>query len=168
MDLAHVIYETMLDVLNVTIAPVIFSHLSAFALCTYERNVPGDVLRLVRESENVVMVSFYPTYTRCDDPLQASIEDVADHIQYIGQLIGYRHVGMGSDFDGMPPGILGLEDVSRYPDLIRVLLDRGVTVDDLAGVVGGIVLRVMQVVEEVPASMGIEEPLEDNVKPCFS
>jgi membrane dipeptidase len=168
VDLAHVSYKTMLDALNVSIALVIFSHSSAFALCPHERNVPDDVLRLVQENNGVVMVPFYPAYTRCDDPLQASIEDVANHIQYIGGLIGYRHVRLGSYFDGMPAGVIGLEVVSRYPDLVRILLDRGVSVDDFAGVVGGNVLRVTEVVEEVAASMKIEEPLEDNVKPFFS
>jgi membrane dipeptidase len=114
------------------------------------------------------MVSFYPEYTRCADPARACIADVADHIQYIGQRIGYQHVGLGSDFDGMPIGVRGLEDVSHYPDLIRILVERGVPVKELAGVIGGIVLRALGAAEDVAASTAEEEPLEDSVKPFFS
>lgn len=68
----------------------------------------------------------------------------------------------------MPTGVRGLEDVSHYPDLIRILLERGVSVKELAGVIGGNVLRALGAAEDVAASMAEEEPLEDSVKPFFS
>ncbi|KAI1934188.1 hypothetical protein LOZ58_005274 [Ophidiomyces ophidiicola] len=167
VDLAHVSYKTMLDALKISQAPVMFSHSSIYAICAHERNVPDDILRKLKVNKGIVMISFYPEYTKCDDPAAANITDVANHIQYAGELIGYEHVGLGSDFDGMPKGIVGLEDVSKYPDLIAELLRRGVTVKQLSGVIGGNVLRVMEDIEKVAAKMTNELPLEDNVKPFF-
>ncbi|PGH15360.1 hypothetical protein AJ80_05544 [Polytolypa hystricis UAMH7299] len=167
VDLAHVSYKTMLDVLEISRAPVMFSHSSAYALCAHERNVPDDVLWKVKMNNGIVMISFYPQYTRCDDPAKADLSDVADHIQYVGELIGYEHVGLGSDFDGMPKGIIGLEDVSKYPDLIAELLRCGLSVKQIAGVIGWNVVRVMEGVERVAEEMRAELPLEDDVKPFF-
>ena len=42
-----------------------------------------------------------------------------DHIEYLGEKIGREHLGLGSDFDGFPGTANGLEDVSKYPDLVR-------------------------------------------------
>lgn len=58
VDLSHVSAEAMRDALRISSAPVIFSHSSAFALVPHPRNVPDDVLRLVRENGGVVMVNF--------------------------------------------------------------------------------------------------------------
>jgi len=58
VDLSHVSAEAMRDALRVSEAPVIFSHSSAFALTPHPRNVPDDVLALVRENRGVVMVNF--------------------------------------------------------------------------------------------------------------
>jgi membrane dipeptidase len=58
VDLSHVSAEAMRDVLRVTRAPVIFSHSSAFAIAHHPRNVPDDVLEMVRANGGVVMVNF--------------------------------------------------------------------------------------------------------------
>src|SRR5256885_10394194 len=58
----HVGPKTMHDVLEVTAAPVIFSHSCARALTDHPRNVPDDVLRRVKENDGVVMVGWVPTF----------------------------------------------------------------------------------------------------------
>ncbi|EGE82105.1 membrane dipeptidase [Blastomyces gilchristii SLH14081] len=164
VDLAHVSNNTMRDALRVSSAPVIFSHSSIYARCAHPRNVPNDVLLELKKNGGVIMITFFPAYTRCDGKGTASLSDVADHVQYAGELIGYEHIGLGADFDGMPDAVKGLEDVSKYPDLIAELLRRGVSEKDLQGVVGANVLRVLKEVELEAERLKDVKPLQDEVK----
>jgi len=82
---------------------------------------------------------------------------VADHIEYVREVAGLDHVGLGSDFDGMEPDPPpeGLENVSKFPALLAELSLRGWSEDDLAKLAGGNVLRAWAAVEN--AAAGIQE-----------
>jgi membrane dipeptidase len=81
------------------------------------------------------------------------IADVADHIEQVRKIAGADHVGLGSDFDGIPEAPLGLEGVDKYPALLLELAHRGWSDADLAKVAGGNALRVLARAEEVAARL---------------
>lgn len=80
---------------------------------------------------------------------KSTLEQVADHIDHIRDLIGVDYIGIGGDYDGIPTLPLGLEDVSTYPDLFAELLMRGYSEEDLRKIAGLNMLRVMRGAEEV-------------------
>lgn len=84
-----------------------------------------------------------------ENPLpDATVIDVADHIDHIKNLVGIEYVGLGSDFNGTG-GLLavGLEDVSKYPNLVYELLTRGYSDEEIKKVLGENLLRVWKQVE---------------------
>ncbi len=83
----------------------------------------------------------------------ATLAQVADHIEHIRQVCGIDCVGLGSDFDGITEVPVGLEDVSKFPDLIAELLRRGWTEADVKKVAGLNTLRVLRAAEGVAAEM---------------
>jgi len=82
---------------------------------------------------------------------QATLSQVADHIDHVRRVAGVEHVGLGGDFDGTTDVTVGLEDVSTYPALFAELLARGWTEPDCAALAGGNVLRVLRAAEAAAA-----------------
>jgi membrane dipeptidase len=80
---------------------------------------------------------------------RGTVHDVVDHIEHIIKVAGIDHVGLGSDFDGIPTVPEQLDDVSKYPVITQVLLDRGYTKEQIIKVLGGNLLRAMRKMEEV-------------------
>ena len=74
----------------------------------------------------------------------ATVADVADHIDHAVRVAGIDHVGIGSDFDGVSGPPNGLDDVSKIPALIEVLLERGYTERDVKKILGENYLRVIR------------------------
>lgn len=184
VDISHVSAETMHDTLDVTEAPVIFSHSSARAITDHPRNVPDDVLRRLPENGGVVMITFVPSYVSTvagdygarqvaerirvtrkfgkGDPRignalrvwsiknpapKATLADVVAHIEHVKEVAGVDHVGLGGDFDGIVQVVEGLEDVSKYGDLVGELLRRGWTDGEVRKLLGENLLRVMRAAE---------------------
>ena len=198
VDLSHVAPKTMNDVLDLTAAPVIFSHSSSRALVDHPRNVPDDVLRRLKENDGVIMVTWPPTFVservrafdatreaekarlaalykgqpdrvktaleqwEAANPMpRATVSDVADHIDHIKEIAGVDHIGLGGDFDGITTTPQGLDSVATYPALFAELIRRGYTDEQLKGIAGLNILRVMRKAEAVAARLQKERPPSD-------
>ncbi len=94
---------------------------------------------------------------------QASLGDVADHIDHIRALIGTAHLGIGSDFDGIPTVPVGLEDASTFPDLLVELVRRGYSDEELKDIAGRSFLRAMRGAEEAARSLQASESAADDL-----
>ena len=108
------------------------------------------------------MISLIPALTYAVAQ-EACADHVVDHILHVANKIGFDHIGIGSDFDGMEKGVEGVEDCSKFPDLIARLLARGISHDDVVKITGGNIIRVMGEVEDVAALREDEACLEDEV-----
>lgn len=112
------------------------------------------------------MISFLPDLT---DRSKSTVAKVAEHIVYCGNLIGYEHVGIGSDLDGVMKTVDGLHDVSTFPSLVEELLRQGVSEETMKGILGLNFLRVLDEVQNYSqkARMRGDAVLCDEIEPIF-
>ncbi|MEN3333926.1 MAG: rane dipeptidase [Blastocatellia bacterium] len=93
-------------------------------------------------------------------PARTPLSLLIDHIDHIAKVAGMDHVGIGSDFDGIPltGAPAGMEDISKLPNITIELMKRGYTDADIKKVLGENFLRVMAEVERVAGQMQAKEP----------
>jgi membrane dipeptidase len=149
VDISHVADKTFYDALGVSTAPLIASHSSCRALANAPRNMTDQMIVELAKRGGVVQVNFYCNFLTNDKPPRASIDDVVAHVDHIRKIAGINAIGIGSDFDGIDCVPVGLEDVSKFPNLTRKLLEKGYSADDIRKIYGGNLLRVMRAVEKV-------------------
>jgi len=112
---------------------------------------PNDPKRAQEEIE---------AWRKANDPGKTPLSVLMDHIDHIAKVAGIDHLGIGSDFDGVPlTGLpVGMEDISKLPTLTYELMKRGYSDADIKKFLGENLLRVMSQVEGVASAMTSNPP----------
>jgi membrane dipeptidase len=175
VDVSHVADKTFWDALNASTAPMIASHSSCRALCNVPRNMTDEMIVALGKKGGVIQINFNCGFlseksaaagksvqsstlpgSRGEDATMAeyrkkvppaTLADVVAHIDHAVKIAGAGAVGIGSDFDGVFCTPTGLEDVSKFANLTRALLEKGYSAEDIRKIYGGNTLRVMRAVE---------------------
>jgi membrane dipeptidase len=111
----------------------------------------GDIVKEHPGDPKGVQLAFLPRYRALAAQLpRVPASRVVDHIEHVAAVAGIDHVCLGSDFDGIPLGPAGLDDVSKFPFITEELARRGFNPNDIRKILGENVLRVLAANEKRP------------------
>ncbi|MFP3324000.1 dipeptidase [Planococcus sp. SIMBA_160] len=121
-DVSHLSRAGFWEVMELADYPMA-SHSNARKLCEHPRNLDDGQIEAMFSRNGLIDAVFCPKFINPASQ-QATIEDLLRHIDHLCALGGERHIGLGSDFDGISAHVTGLEDASAYPNLIEALQKR--------------------------------------------
>ena len=141
IDISHLSDAGFWDLVDVAKGPIMASHSNARAICDHPRNMTDEMIQAMADRGGVMGLNFAPSFVH---PTHATVQGVVDHIDHIVDLVGPDHVGLGSDFDGIPYTPVGLEDVTRMPNITAELVERGYAEEDVRKILGENHLRLIK------------------------
>jgi microsomal dipeptidase-like Zn-dependent dipeptidase len=139
IDIAHSSEQTIADVLELSIHPVIFSHGGVREFTQHDRAVTDDQIRAISAKGGIIGIW----------PHGRHVKDVAEMVDYMEHVIvigGINHVGIGSDLRGISHYVVGFDETANFHAIAAEFLDRGYSDEDVGKVMGGNFFRLWQVV----------------------
>lgn len=161
VDVSHITDNGFWDTLETSEEPVIASHSNCRALCNHMRNLTDEMIKALVEKGGVIGVNYVPFFLKNIDYAKlrennnkekkklesVTVETVIDHVDHMVDVIGNTdHIGLGSDFDGVPMIAKGLDDASKLPNLTKALLNRGYSDEEIKKILGGNFFRVIRTI----------------------
>ncbi len=145
VDVSHASRKTCLQAVKASNAPIIASHSCVFNLKEIPRNLTDQEILAIAAKGGLVQISIGRYFLSFLPKEQVGLSHLIEHINYVVNLAGVDHVGIGSDFDG-GGGIDGVENMGKMKAITRALLEEGYTPEDIAKIWGGNVIRVLDAV----------------------
>jgi membrane dipeptidase len=155
VDCSHASYTTTIEAIEYSRDPVVFSHSNPRELCDHERNIHDDQIITCAEKNGIIGVTGPGIFLGEND---VSTNRLADHIDYLVELVGYEHIGIGLDYafeeegeldelllmnqNYWPPEQYNIRETKfASPDqllpLVEELLERGYSEENIYAILGG-------------------------------
>ncbi len=121
VDVSHLAWRGVEDVLSMTKKPMVASHSNAHAVYPHRRNLPDELIQGIVQSGGTVGVTFVPHFIGGNE--SQSIDDLILHMEHLLRVAGPDGVALGSDFDGITETLVNLKNGEDYPALLDRLID---------------------------------------------
>ena len=141
IDLAHSNHETMMDVLELSEDPVLFSHGGVKALFEQDRAVSDDEIMAIAGNGGMIGIWPHGKYI-------ADVKTMVDFIEHVIEVGGIDHVGIGSDLRGISSYSKGFDKSANFLAIAAELIDRGYSDEDVGKVMGANFFRIWQTVAD--------------------
>jgi membrane dipeptidase len=162
IDCSHTARQTTMEAMELSTAPVIFSHSNAKALKDHGRNIDDDQIKACADTGGVIGINGLGIFLGQNN---CSSDIIADHICHVAELVGPQHVGIGLDYsheepdlgeilssrtDYWPPGQaydtpgIKVAEPRQHPQICQILHHRGFSEAELVGIMGGNFRRVAE------------------------
>jgi membrane dipeptidase len=156
---SHTGHRTTMEAMGYSTNPVIFSHSNPLGVWPHKRNIADDVIKACAATDGVIALNGIGPFLGANDTRS---ETLVRHIDYVANLVGARHVGLGFDYvfdraeldeylanhpdifppsDGYAAGI-GMVEPEQVPEVVELLLQKGYADEDVSAILGGNHLRV--------------------------
>ncbi|MDF2713394.1 MAG: rane dipeptidase [Paenibacillus sp.] len=120
MDVSHLSEKGFWELIEASHKPVIASHSNSSEICPRLRNLSDAQIGSLIQTGGVMGITFVPPFVSGEQPV--SMDQILLHIDHVCAMDGKRHIGFGSDFDGIREWIVGLEHAGKYDRLVNLLL----------------------------------------------
>jgi len=167
VDLSHGGYKTTMDAIAASQDPCVFTHANVRKLTDHPRNLADDQIKACAERGGVIGLTPYAAYNEPSPGVRPTLDNYLDHVEYMIDLAGVEHVGIGTDFfEGKTAATwltntiypeftskyatvdsrraTGFGGISELPNVVEGLLNRGYSEDDIRRVLGENFLRVFR------------------------
>ncbi|MFT6657326.1 dipeptidase [Maritalea sp.] len=145
VDLSHLNEKGFWDVARISTKPLIASHSNVHTLCPTTRNLTDGQLKAIKDSNGIAGLNFAVSFLRKDGAKDVNVplSVLVEHVDYMVDIMGIDHVGIGSDYDGAPPPS-DLDSTAKLPALTNALREAGYDDDALNKICHGNWLRVLE------------------------
>ncbi len=140
IDLAHANDASFFEAVELSATPPIFSHGAVFAQSPHWRGLTDDQLRALAQAGGVMGMAFHPKFIDREAP---GLERLADSIEYVIELVGPDHIGIGADYDGMGSNVPIPAAIEHLREFTEALVARGLDDETVLKVLGGNFMRVL-------------------------
>lgn len=111
IDVSHLGEKSFWQLNKIVKKPYIASHSNSKEICNNPRNLSNDQLKAIADKGGVVGINLFSEFLNSSQ--NANIEDIIAHIKYITSIIGFDHIGLGCDFDGINKMPNEIKDISN-------------------------------------------------------